>query len=338
MTTTRRAIFAAALVLGLGAIPASAADKAAVGVLRFVSSGGLFLAVERGYFAAEGVEPELKFFEAAQPIAVAVASGDVQFGLTAITGGSLNLAGKGGIRIVASQGAEKKGITGNVVAVSNDAFGKGVTGLEKLAGANVAITQVGSSFHYQFGQIAAAEGIELDKITMKPLQSIPNMVAALRTGQVDAAILPPHIAGPLGAKGEVKLLGPVSDIADYQFGALFTSPKVIADQRGLVERFVRAYQRGLKDYNDALIRVDAGGKRVTDEQATKAAEAIGKYVYPSDAPAEAARKVIESAVYCDPQGRVDVADIERQIAWFKKEKLVDAAVEARAVVDTSFVK
>jgi len=337
MSPSRRTLIALAATLALPA-SALAADKASVGVLRFVSSGGLYLAIERGYFAEVGIEPELKFFEAAQPIVVAIASGDTQFGLTGITGGSLNLAAKGAIRIVASQGAERKGVTGNVLVASNDAHAKGLTGFEKLNGATVAISQVGSTFHYQLGQIAAAKGFELEKIAMKPLQSIPNMVAAVKTGQTDAAILPPHIAGPMAARGEIKLIGPLSDIAGYQYGALFASAKVTADNRGLVERFVKAYAKGLADYNAALLRTDAAGNRVSDEAALKAGEQIGKYVYPSDPPAEAAKKVIASAVYCDPAGRLDVADIERQIAWYKSQKLVDASVDAKAFVDPSFIK
>lgn len=337
MSMTRRGLVAAS-ALFIVSSPALAADKVAVGVLRFVSSGPLYIAVERGYFAAEGIDVDLKFFEAAQPIAVAVASGDTSFGLTGITGGSLNLAGKGGVKIVASQGAEKKGVAGNMLVASNEAYAKGLTGPEKLAGASVAITQVGSTFHYQLGQIADAKGFDLAKIAMKPLQSIPNMVAAVKTNQVDASILPPHIAGPMGARGEIKILGPLSDIADYQYGALFASPKLVADNRGLVERFVRAYQKGLKDYSDALMRVDASGRRIADELATKAATQVGKYVYPSDPPAEAAKKVMESAVYCDPNGKLDLANIEKQIAWYKKEKLVDASVDASKFIDTSFVK
>jgi NitT/TauT family transport system substrate-binding protein len=334
---SRRALLAAAAVLSCPT-PGYAADKVSVGVLRFVSSGGLYLAVERGYFAAAGIEVELKFFEAAQPIVVAIASRDLQFGLTGLTGGALNLAGKGGVKVIASQGAEKKGITGNILVAANDAFAKGLTTFDKLNGASVAITQVGSTFHYQLGQIAAANGFEIEKIAMKPLQSLPNMVAAVKTNQVDAAILPPHIAGPMAARGEIKIIGPLSSIADYQYGALFAAPQVVSDNRALTERFVRAYAKGLADYTAALLRVDGAGQRTVDDLAVKAGEQIGKYVYPSDPPAEAAKKVIASAVYCDPNGRIDDADIERQIAWYKAQKLVDAGVQAKAFVDTSFTK
>lgn len=335
---SRRALLAAAAMLPLATAPALAQDKATVGALRFVSSGGLYLAFERGYFKDEKIDLEIKYFEAAQPVAVAIASGDTMFGLTGITGGSLNLAGKGALKIIASQGAEKKGFTGNILVAANDAHAKGLTTPAKFNGATVAMTQVGSTFHYQFGQIAAANGFELSKITMKPLQSIPNMVAAIKTNQVDGGILPPHIAGPMAAAGELKIISPMSDIADYQYGALFASPKVVADNRSLAERFVRAYVKGLKDYNDGVLRRGADGKRIFDAAAEKTAADIGKYVFPSDPPAVAAKKVFDSAVYLDPTGKLDVADIEKQIAWYKAEKLVDAGVDGKAFIDASFVR
>src|SRR5262245_16413647 len=91
----------AALVLA--SAPALAQEKLNVGALRFVSNGGLFVAVEKGYFKAEGLDIELKFFDAAQPIAVAVVSGDIDLGATAFTAGLYNLAGKGGLKIIAAQ-------------------------------------------------------------------------------------------------------------------------------------------------------------------------------------------------------------------------------------------
>src|SRR6476619_2619074 len=100
------------------AVPAAAQEKIAVGVLRFVSSGPLFVAFEKGYFKREGLDLDLKFFDAAQPIAVAVVTGDVDFGLTAFTGGLFNLAGKGGLKVIAAQAKEARGYEGNAVLAS----------------------------------------------------------------------------------------------------------------------------------------------------------------------------------------------------------------------------
>src|SRR4051812_31567434 len=66
--------------------------KAKVGVLRLSSSAPVFIAQDKGYFRDAGLDIELKFFDAAQPIAVAVTSGDIEFGVTAFTAGLYNLA------------------------------------------------------------------------------------------------------------------------------------------------------------------------------------------------------------------------------------------------------
>lgn len=78
----------------------AAADKIAVGALRFTSHAATFVAYERGYFKDEGLDVEIKFFQAAQPIAVAIASGDVDFGVVPIFGGLINLAEKSAIKVI----------------------------------------------------------------------------------------------------------------------------------------------------------------------------------------------------------------------------------------------
>jgi NitT/TauT family transport system substrate-binding protein len=318
--------------------PALAADKLSVGVLRFVSSAGLFLAQERGYFKQEGLEVNLVFFEAAQPIAVAVASGDIQFGVTAITGGTLNLAGKGALKMVAAQGAERRGFKGNALLVSAAAYARGITSLDKLAGTSVAITQVGSSHHYMIGQIAIAHKLDLASIALKPLQGIPNMVAALRSGQVDASLMTPQFARPLLEAGEAKQLAWFSDVADYQYGAVFAAPKLVSGTPDMVQRFVRAYGRGTAAYAQAFLRTSPDGNAIVDDDTRAAAVQLATYIYPNDAADKAVANIMAAVVYVEASAKLDPADIERQIAWFKKEKLVADGVDAKAFVDTSFAR
>jgi ABC-type nitrate/sulfonate/bicarbonate transport system substrate-binding protein len=92
---TRRQVLAGLAIAAAAAAAKSAhaQEKLRVGVLRLASSGPVFIAQDRGYLRDQGLEVELKFFDAAQPIAVATASGDVEFGVTAFTGGLFNLAG-----------------------------------------------------------------------------------------------------------------------------------------------------------------------------------------------------------------------------------------------------
>jgi NitT/TauT family transport system substrate-binding protein len=339
-TLSRRAAIlagAAALLPAVGARAEGSLETVKLGSLRFVSSGAVFVALERGYFKEEGLAVEPRFFDAAQPIAVATASGDLELGVTAFTAGFFNLAGKGALKIIAAQAKEAKGYEGNLVLASNAAWDKGFRNLGDFAGHSIGITQVGSSFHYQIGQIAAAKGIDIKKITIRPLQSLLAMGAALKTGQVDSIIIAPHLAHAMIENGDAKFMARYSDIDEYQFGGLFTTPKTISSRRPMLEGFVRAYQKGAADYAAALLSRDAEGKRVFDEKSDEVAAMIGKYVYP-DKVSKASRLVESSAFYVDSQARLDVADILKQIAWYEAQGLAEPGVDARAILDLSFVK
>ena len=88
MTGSMRLVVAGLLALAAGGV-ARADDllKAKIGVLRLSSSAPVFIAQDKGYFRDAGLDIELKFFDAAQPVAVATTSGDIDFGITAFTAG-----------------------------------------------------------------------------------------------------------------------------------------------------------------------------------------------------------------------------------------------------------
>ena len=336
---SRRAAMIGSASLALAASRSRAEDRpetVRLGSLRFVSSGAVFVALERGYFKEEELAVEPRFFDAAQPIAVATASGDLDLGVTAFTGGFFNLAGKGALKIIAAQAKEAKGYEGNLVLASNAAFDRGFRDISQFAGHSIGITQIGSSFHYQIGQIATATGIDLKRITIRPLQTLLAMGAALKTGQVDSIIIAPHLAHAMMENGDAKFIARYSDIDEYQFGGLFTTPKAIGSRRPMLEKFVRAYQKGAAEYAAALLRRDTDGRRIFDEKSDEVAAMIAKYVYPDRAD-KAAKLVEASAFYVDEKGRLDVADILKQIAWYQAQGLVEG-IDGRSTLDLSFVQ
>ncbi|WP_430397629.1 ABC transporter substrate-binding protein [Ferrovibrio sp.] len=337
--SSRRTILAALLAAGLAAaIPAAAQaqakDKASIASLAFVSSAPIFIAKERGYFDAEGIDLEIKIFNAAQAIAVAVAGGDADFGITAFTGGFFNLAGKGALKVIAAQSREEKGYNFVAYVAGKKAYDDGFRNPKDFAGKSVAVTTIGSSFHYNLGMLADKYGFKLDSVQMKPVQSIPNMMAALAGGQVDATILPANNALKLQADGAGTIIGWVADHTPWQLGALFTSTKNVEGKRPLVERFVRAYQKGLADYADAFLAKDAAGNRVFGAKAEAAFPILEKWVEPK--PSYDVVKV--SANFMDPQGRLLVKNIYDQVAWNQAQGLVDKTVDAKQFLDLSFVK
>src|SRR5215211_5443299 len=116
---------AVAGLLALAASGTAHADdalKAKIGVLRLSSSAPVFIAQDKGYFKEAGLDIELKFFDAAQPIAVATTSGDVAFGISGFTAGLYNLAGKGTLRVIGGMSREKAGYPLIGYFASNNAY------------------------------------------------------------------------------------------------------------------------------------------------------------------------------------------------------------------------
>ena len=173
------ALCSAALILDAGGT-VQAADAVKVAVLRFVSSGPIFIAQEKGYFAAEGLDVTFKFFDAAQPVAVAIASGDADFGATGFTAGLFNIAAKGAFEDHRCAVLRGERVEGSAILASQKAFGAGLVDAGKLEGRSFGLTQTGSSFHYMIGRVTAASGVDLSAIVLKPLQSVGNVVGALK--------------------------------------------------------------------------------------------------------------------------------------------------------------
>ena len=213
-----------------GIARADDALKAKVGVLRLSSSAPVFIAQDKGYFREAGLDIELKFFDAAQPIAVATTSGDVDFGITAFTAGLYNLAGKGTLKVIGGMSREKAGYPLIGYFASNNAYAAGLKTPKDLAGKRIAVTQVGSSFHYSLGLLADKYGFKLADVKVLPLQSLSNAAAALKGETVDAALLPVSTARSLMDSGGAKFLGWVGDETPWQLGAVFASPKTLTNK------------------------------------------------------------------------------------------------------------
>ncbi|MFL5230171.1 MAG: ABC transporter substrate-binding protein, partial [Microvirga sp.] len=147
-----------------GLAPAHAQAKTIrLGVLRLASAGAVFIATEKGYFKDEGLAVELKFFDAAQPIAVAVTSGDIDLGVTAFTGGLYNLSGTGQMNIIAAQSREEPGYPLIAYLASKKAHEAGFRTLADFRGKSVGITQIGSSFHYSMALLAKKLGFPMSE-------------------------------------------------------------------------------------------------------------------------------------------------------------------------------
>ncbi len=322
----------AALVLATGA---HAADPVRLGLLHTLSPAPFYIAQERGYFRNEGIDLTFRFFEAAQPIAAAAVSGDIDVGVTALTGGFFNLAEKGTLKVFGGGMHEQKGYQGSAILVSNQAYTGGLTSLDKLAGHSFAITQYGSSFHYMLGRIAESQHFDAGSVTLRPVQQVGNMVAAVGSGQVDATIAIASMAKPLAAGGQAHIIGWAGDVVPYQITALFTTGQMIAQHGDVLHRFARAYQKGVADYRAAFLRLDAQGQPMVDAKTDAVIPLITAYIFAGDP--DARQKIIDGVGYYDAGGALDVADVVAQMKWFRAQGLVKGDADPLSVIDTQFL-
>src|SRR4029079_5885040 len=156
---------------------------------------------------------------------------------------------------------------------SNNAYAAGLKTPKDLAGKRVAMTQVGSSFHYSLGLLADKYGFKLSDVKIVPLQSLSNAAAALKGETVDAALLPVSTARKLMDDGGAKLLGWVGDETPWQLGAVVDSPKTLAD-RALVTKFLGVLAGADREYHDVILAAMKDGVAPIDDKTKPLLEII----------------------------------------------------------------
>lgn len=334
-STTRRGALAAlggTAAAATLAAPAIAQNRSVVvGALRFTSHSPSFIALERGYFADAGLDAELRFFEAAQPMSVAIASGDVDYAVTAMSGSLISLADRGAIKVIGGALSEEPGIDGQKILASNDAHAAGLTSPAALDGRSFGVTTPGSSFHYMGSRVAQAEGATL---AFTPLQTVGAVIGALRSGQIDAWSIVPHIASALSGAEAVQVIGEIADyLPNYQVTTLFTSTDRAANERAATEAFVAAFAQGAADYNAAMVDATQG-----EDARDGMVDLIHQYVY-TDRPRErAAPSIIAGSMRINEGAALNTTSLQDQLSWFQEESLVDADISLETIVDDSYVE
>ncbi|PYN66252.1 MAG: ABC transporter substrate-binding protein [Candidatus Rokuibacteriota bacterium] len=316
---------AACALGGAGEVPGQGA-KVRLGVLKLTSSAVLFLGAEKGYFREFGVEPELVFFDAAQPIAVAIASGDLDVGATGLTAGLYNIVA-GGVKIwiVADKGREWPDHNLTALLVRRDLYDAGARTLRDLKGRTIGVTQIGSTFHYNVGRLLEREGMAPGDVEIVPLQSLGAVADALQAKRLDAAATAEPFVSRLESSGAGVTIIRTGDSLPWQIAAMLYSDTFARDRRRAVA-FMRGYVKSSRHYFDAVLRKKSGPE--FDEVVAITATYTG-------ARPELIRRGFP---YQDRDGRLMPGDIGRQTAWWYARGLVKAPIAATGIVDESFLR
>jgi NitT/TauT family transport system substrate-binding protein len=333
----RLAPLALALAAGLLGAPAVTAQPkpgpraVKIGVLKLTSSAPVFVGVEKGFFKEFGVEPELVYFQAAAPIATALAAGQLDVGATGLTAALYNIVlGGEKLWIVADKGREWPGYPLVAVVVPKELWDGGVRSIKDLKGKRIGVTQLGSTFHYHIGNILEKEGLHLSDVKIVPLQAMPATVEALKGKQVDAILVPQPFPGAAEAQGFGKILAWAGDLYPWQIAAIFYSDKLATDRARAVA-FMKGYVKASRYYFDAAL-VQKDGRIAPGANYDELVEITAKYT-------GARPEIIKLGFpFQDRNGRLLVTDIERQMSWWVANGFMKKTLPLKAVVDSSFVE
>lgn len=220
--------------------------------------GGLFLAQDRGYFAALGVEVELI-------PAVLNSSADT---LTQLAGGNLDLATfapTAALFNALSRGVDVTGLLPLNTVTSNDHSTGIVVRQDLIAsgryhrpadlkGMRVAVLTPGGIGNYHLLKALQSAHLAPSDVTLTTL-AFPDCVVALANGSIDAA----HEAEPFitlcESRRTASLMIPAAVTGlGIPSAVLFACSPFLREQRATVSRFLRALMQGQRDYLAAVTR------------------------------------------------------------------------------------
>ena len=329
-----RRVMAVALIAALAAVGTAAAQerKVKVGVLKLTSSAPIFVGVEKGFFKEFGIEPELVFFQAAAPIATALAAGQVEVGATGLTAALYNIVLQGEkLWIVADKGREWPGYPLVGIVVQKELWNKGeVRSVKDLKGRRIGLTTLGSTFHFHLGNILEREGLRLADVKVIPLQAMPSTVEALKGKQVDAIMVPQPFPGTTEAQGFGKILVWAGDLYPWQIATVFYAKGFAADREKAVA-FMKGYVKASRYYHDAVL-VQKDGQIVPGRNYEEVVQITAKHT-------GAKPEIIKIGFpYQDRNGRLLVPDIEKQMKWWVEHGFMKSSIPLKEIVDTSFIE
>ena len=325
-----KSILAVLTTLALLSSAARAADHVKFGVFKVVGTSPVFLAEDKGYFAAEGLDVELVPFTAQEPLILGIASGDLDFGATAFTGSFYNLAGQGVLKLVGAFIHEAPGFQANTLIASNRAYEAGLKSPKDLANHAAAVPEIGNPAQYALSLLADKYGIDANTIRFMPMGSNPNVVSAVVGGQADFGVAPISFARPSLQKGDAKLVAYIGDETPWQLGGVLASTKTANNRGDVVRRFLAGYKKGVEYYYDAFIAPD--GTRRDGPHAEEVVALATKYTGLSP------ELVRIGIAYYDRAARLDVKDVLRQIAWYKAHGMVKGEFDPKSVIDMRYVE
>ena len=327
-----------ALVAGLGAAAygaslthaASAADEVKVGMLRLPTA--LFIGIDQGFFAAEGIDVKPVFFRSGAELVPALSTGQIDVATTSPGAALFNAMALGvNATIVADYWTSGKDVPSGdsaYIMVRKDLAPYGAFKPRDAKNLTVAVTAHGQMTELFADAYLATAGLSPNDVNIVDMP-LPDMNAALANRAIDMASTIDPYATMLADRGTaVKAVNISAVMPGYVQAVMMYGQRIGKTDRPLGVRFMRAFSKA-NLYLRAHLATPAGRVEI--------AQTYQKYI-PIDDPT--LYQKIGLAV--GPAKLTVVTEGKYALRWqldqYAKQGLVTSTPELKNFVDNSFVE
>lgn len=298
-----------------------------VALVQSASDAPFFIAEKKGYFAQEDIRVN---FMVLRDMIAPLGTGQLDVGGTSTSAGLFNAVARGiDIKIVADKGSTPVGYDYQPILVRKDLVTSGkVKGFEDLKGLNVAAFNKGSASMSTLNEALTKVRLKLSDVNLIYMP-FPQHVLALKNRAVDASITTEPSATEAITSGAAVRLTAADIYPDHQLAVVLYSGDFVKKNPEVARKFMRAYIRGARDYNDALKDGKLAGPRADEVIAI-----LNQYTAIKDP--EIFRRMTPNGV--DPNGRLNMASLRKDLQFYKDQGLIEGTVSVEQAVDNSFVE
>ena len=320
----------AGLLLASAPTLSQALDTVTVGVVNSSSDVAFYIAAEFGYFKAEGIDPKFERFDSAARMIAPLGAGQLDVGAGAVGAGLYNAVERGiDIKIVADKAHCEAGQSYVTLLVRKALIDSGeVKSFADLKGRKIALAGAGtgdsSTLDDALKKGGAAGFADADVVYL----GFSQQAAALQSGAIDAAIMAePSVTLAVESGSAVRFAG-AGDITPHQQTAVILYAGSFGKSRpDVAKRFMKAYIRAVRDYNEALQNGKLTGPK---------GEAVLALVKQNTSVKDdrLLRSMVPHAVNRD--GAPNLTSLEKDHGFFVRNGLVPERVTVASVVEDSF--
>lgn len=336
MQTRRTAlkIFGAGL-LGAPAIVSSAVaqgmDSVTLGVPGSVSDGSFFAAMHKGFFKEQNITIVPAAFQAGSQLVAPLGAGQVDAAAGATSAGLYNAVARGiDIKIAADKSSNRPGYSYMALLVRKDHVDSGrYKTFADLKGFKIAEAGKAGAPGSTLNEAMKKGGLTYGDAEHVFNMPYPDMAAALQNKAIDAAIVTEPSSTRARKMGvavryPTDLFYPIQNVAP-----LLCSGKFLKERKEVAERFMIAYLKGVRFYNDAC-----KDGRLAGPNAEELIQIMVTYSEVKDP--QIYREATPNGV--DPDGRLSMESLNKDLAFYKEMKLTADTVKVEDALDTSFVE